>query len=478
MSLATTVVSFGEWLPDLADIGSQGLQVANNVLPDVDGYIPFTPYVPYTGFAHSSSPHTLPAQAAGMITVYDPVAAYYRFYAGGADGVLYMDIGGTGAFVARSATLTASKEWQFTPYGSLLVGVNGANTMYHTIGSATNFVTMNAPKAACAAMVGQFLMLGNLTDTSGTLRPYTLAWSAINDITNFPTPNSATAIATQSGEQTFKPEFGQINAVIGGDQFSLVFQQRAITRVTYVGPPAVFQFDELQRGRGATYLHGAIKAAGLTHYVADDGFYATDGVNVIPTGLGKIDETAMNSQPANVIGGFDQSKKCLYWNFAPQGFSLSSKLYAYHVDAHRWTSADATLRSMDQAQMGQFRGPFAFDENNILVSPMQATAGSYTLPAILTTFDSELNPAARAFVGGVKPNIEYTGTAPTITVRVGSRNDMGSSPTFTATTTPTTRTGIADVRVDAKYHRAEVQIVGQFTKATGLEFKATPSGEA
>jgi len=98
--------------------------------------------------------------------------------------------------------------------------------------------------------------------------------------------------------------------------------------------------------------------------------------------------------------------------------------------------------------------------------------------ALLTTGDVELNTAGRAFVAGVKPHVESTGTAPTVTVRIGSRNDLASVPTYTATTTPTTRTGFADFRVDAKYHRAEVQIVGNFRKATGLEFKAGPSGSA
>jgi hypothetical protein len=98
--------------------------------------------------------------------------------------------------------------------------------------------------------------------------------------------------------------------------------------------------------------------------------------------------------------------------------------------------------------------------------------------ALITTGDIEINPGGRGFVSGVKPNVESSATAPAVTVRIGGRDSLATTTAYTATTTPTTRTGFADCRVNAKYHRAEVQIVGNFDKATGVEFKAKPAGKA
>lgn len=115
----------------------------------------------------------------------------------------------------------------------------------------------------------------------------------------------------------------------------------------------------------------------------------------------------------------------------------------------------------------------AFTTSGVM-STFTGTPGS----AVIETSESELFEGMRAYVDAVKPHVESSGTAPAIGVRIGTRDDLGTTPSYTSTTGPTTRTGFCDFRSDAKYHRFELNITGNFEKVTGLEFNAQPSGSA
>lgn len=466
--MSATVYSFGEWLPDLPELGNPGVTYVNNVLPDVQGYTPYRP-LQQTGSA------TLPGTSRGLFSTYDQ-SQIYRFYAATADRLFIQSIT-TGAFVTISAALTNSTsfDWSFAQYENLIFACNKDNTMYHTVGAATDFLTATAPKAAVVGTVGQFVVVGDLRES--TDRPSVIRWSGIDEPLNWPTPNSATAIAKQSGEQELNRGFGAVQQIISGDQYALVLQEIGITRMTYVGPPAVFQFDEIERSRGAAYKLGAVKAGAITHFYAHDGFFATNGVETTPTGLGKVDRTFEENKGANVALRcvYNQNKKCVYWCFDSGVTTVSNKVFAFHTDIGKWSQADQGLRSVDTSPSSAVYGPYAFSTTNVL-STWDSTAGAIGT-AVITTGEVEINPGGRAYIDGVKPQVESAGTAPAITVRLGSRSDLGTSVSYTATTTPTTRTGYADFRVDAKYHRAEVQIVGNFDKANGIIFKSFESGE-
>lgn len=462
---------FAEFTPDLAQLGTNGLLEANNVLPDVDGYTPYTPLV--------SLAATLPGTARGMfLALGGTVPSFYQYAA--TSTLLFMGAAGGGSFSTKSAALatSTSNDWAFAQYDTLVFACNHDNTMYHTIGSSSSFITANAPKAALVAVVGQFVVLGDLRESPD--RPSAIRWSAIDDPTNFPTPNSATAIATQAGEQVLNTSFGEIQSIEGGDQHALIFQQFGITRMTYVGPPVVFQFDEISSSKGATYKFGVVKAVHNYHFHSVDGFYVTDGVSITNTGLGKIDKAVKESisGSSTIRGTFCQRKKCIFWSFFEIGQTMPNKLYAFHVDTGKWTRADQSLTMVDKSDMSSVTGPHAFSATNIYSYWPDATAGGAYGTALLTTAELEANPGGRAFLSGVKPHIESSGTAPAITVRIGSRNDLTTTPSYSATASPSSRTGFVDCRVDAKYHRAEVQIVGNFARATGLEFKAVESGSS
>lgn len=490
MSFAPTVISFGEWLPDQAELGNPGLTVATNVRPSNGGYKPFFPLTPL-----SAGKFTLPGLPRGGFVAQDayPSSSPVWYYAASGN-VIYEAAGGSGAtgtFNSRStglSTVTPAFDYQFAQFDNLVFAAAGVNgVQYHTVGSTSNFATVTGLTGTrdgrYLAVIGRFLVVANLG--SATTSASTLQWSAIDDPTNFPTPLSATATATQSGEQTLNIADGDILGVYGGDQYGIILQRGAVVRMTYVGPPVVFQFDRIDSNKGANRRYASAQAGARVGLVASDGLYITDGVSLQPIGVDRIDKSFLTADAGDVVGGvvneyvqtdaaFDSLTNSLVFATANNAATtLASRAWFYSIDQNRWTSCNQSMRTLiEQAPSTQSDGLLAFDATNVLCK-FNGAPGT----AVLTTGDLELNPGGRTFISGIKPNVESSGTAPAVTVRLGSRNDLGTSSSYTATTTPTTRTGFADVRVDAKYHRAEVQIVGTFNKATGLEFNGMPSGQ-
>lgn len=473
--MSTTVYSFGEWLPDQPEQGDH-LTVARNVLPLVSGYAPYRPL--------DTSGATLPGTP-GVVS-----NAFYAFSGGlgsvyaysGSNNIIYESASGTSPFTARG---TASGIVVFSQYENLALAVGNTYLLSkHTLGSTSNFSTLSAatlPFAESIGVVNQFIVIGNLTD-GGVSRPNTVRWNSIDQPANWPAPNSATAIASQAGEQDLHSEFGDIKAIHGTDQHAIILQRNAVTRMTYVGPPAVFQFDVIDKTSGSYFERGSCQVGGIVYFISDQGLCRTDGVTVERVGKGKVDKFFWDSVylgNQNVLNmGYEVSSGLLYIAYNTESLSTDcDRLLIYNPANDRFTYANQDLEMLltQTPEFGVGGALMAFGaQGNSIIGKLQGTAGSATIE----TGDIEINPGGRAYVDGVKPNVESSSTAPAVTVRVGSRNDLGTTPSYTATTTPTTRTGYADFRVDAKYHRAEVQIVGNFKKATGLVIKSFGTGEA
>jgi hypothetical protein len=104
----------------------------------------------------------------------------------------------------------------------------------------------------------------------------------LNDETSW--TDSAT---TQSDFQEI-PDGGTIVGITGGE-FGLILMDRSIHRMSYVGSPLVFQFDNITRNLGCYEANSVIQYQGLTFFLSDDGFYSCDGQTVKSIGGEKVD---------------------------------------------------------------------------------------------------------------------------------------------------------------------------------------------
>lgn len=159
-----------------------------------------------------------------------------------------------------------------------------------------SYVAQNEDQTLEVSSIGRvndFLVLGGAGSTLGsnTNIGYYIQWSAINDGTDWPTPNTDDARAKQSGQQSFDPRWGWVTGIAGNEFFGYVLQENAITKMTYVGGDVVFTFDRFEEGRGCRALGQFVQADDQVFFRSDRGFHRLENDQIDDIGLGQVDGT-------------------------------------------------------------------------------------------------------------------------------------------------------------------------------------------
>lgn len=500
MRAADGKVLFGEWLPDLSSLDNPGLTEAKNVRP-IDG--DYKPYFPISGVGDAMA-----ARPRGAIAALDASGAAF-LYAGTAtklyvkDGTAWTDKSGATTF-----TLATDDYWRFAQFDTSVIGTNYADVPVSIAsGGAGNFATLaasgTAPRARQIGVIGRFVVLGDTNDATNGIVPHRLQWSAIDDETNWPTPGTAGARTVQSGEQFMNAAFGAVTSIIGGDQIGIVLQRSAVSRMSYVAGDVVFQFDTIDRSRGARFPNATVQVGSVAYFIAADGFFATDGVNVIPIGDGKFDRHFFDSVDTayigRVYGAVDKINGLIYWiypgpsnsagrpnrvliyNYAEKRGSraedeielvvtgLTSATTLDGLDA-LFSSIDAVTPSLDSAVWQGGNDVLLGFDQSFKVGNFSGTPGT----AVIDSQEVEFFPGLYARISGIKALV--SGSSPALTVALGTRDDLGASVAYTDPVSPTTRTGFADFRTEARYARSRVSISGAFDYAKGMEYQINQSG--
>lgn len=234
------VIPFAEWTPDLPDLENPGATVATNVIPDFKSYRP-VPDINAYGTA-------LDTICRGAVSV------------GNNAGTTYTYAGDTAKlYEVRAATTDRSKSggystgddelWRFAHWGGTVIATNFTNpvqSIAHGGSAFADLITSTLkPKARHVAVIGDFVVLGNTTDAVDGAKPARVWWSGINDSADF-----QPSAATQSDNQGLDETGGWVQAIVSGADYGVVFQERAIHRMSYAGSPLVFQFDKVESSRG------------------------------------------------------------------------------------------------------------------------------------------------------------------------------------------------------------------------------------
>lgn len=470
-----TAIVYKEFLPDQPELGNQGLLRALNVLPRDDGYAPYQGLA-LTGQTIGSAAFVQDAFLSSGIT---KGAERVYSYAGGQFYSGNITIGG-------ASTLSPSNVG-FAQYENFVIAVSDAfQAVFHTAGATSTVGTLasngTAPPAQAIGVIGQFVVIGGLgTKNSGAQSLNAIQWSGVDAPRSWPSPGSATAIAQQAGQQDLPSIFGEVQAIHGGDQHGVVFQKRGVTRMTYVGPPAVFQFDTVSSNEGCFFVRGHLRVKNLSYFVSEQGFCRTDGVSIEHIGAGKVDREFWNSiagSSSEVQVGYDPKNDLVYFAYSTNGNQSLDKILVFNPKSGNWGQASQAMTAMvGGAISDDFSKPMrgiGTAGGQSVIGFFNATAGA----AVMETGDFEFNEGGRAYVDAIKPHVESAGTAPAATVAIGYRNDLGSTPTYTSEATQNSRTGFANTRVDAKYMRFRTTITGNFKKTTGIEVNPIPSGAA
>lgn len=506
MAKLLSQLRFGEWLPDLPEYDNPGSPMVQNALWVNGAYIP----------AHDfgSLGASISARCQGAYAAIDTNGDTH-VYVGTATQLLeYNGSSGSGGFSSRGSGFTTAdgQFWKFTEFSSpgfeaLVVASNFADPVQCIDAGDGSFAPLGGspPNAAAVATVNQFLMLGNTDESVNGPVPNRVQWCGIADPTNWAFGTLA-AQEAQAGEQFLSAVYGPITHIADGYAYGLIFQQRAVTRAYYVGGDAIFSFDTYEKQRGAYYPNSPVQLGNLVYFIAEDGFYMTDGQQVTPIGHGKVDNTFLNDASQayadRVCGAYDPVNKLIYWCYCSSGNStgIPDKCIAYNYAEQRFMattnsvsrifaskSFGFTMDTLDNVNTDLDLITPSLDDTfwqggNLQIQAFDATndygqLGGDPLDVVIDTLEAGPNAGGITYIDGVRPVV----TAPSSgsaapSVQVLSRNLENSSYETTAAAGQDARTGICNLRVAARYVRMRVSIPGGASGGFGVATGVDPYG--
>jgi hypothetical protein len=474
--MAINRVTFGEWLPDQPGVIG-ALTTAKNCYPRAVGYGPFPNEVDYSAAASANLNNVVAARGTDGTT---------RVFAGSNTKLFRLDSGDLSLDDVSATTYSDSTRWRFAQFGNKLIAGNEANTLQaYDLTTTTNFANLasDAPKAKFVTVVRDFVVTGYQT-----AYPFRVQWSGINNETTW-----AASGTTQADSQDI-PDGGNIQGVTGGE-FGLILLERSLVRMSYVGTPLIFQFDNISRNLGCFEPNSVIQWQGITYFLGDDGFYACDGQNVVNIGAEKVNRyffsTVRESEFDNMSAAIDPSKNLVIWGYPCT--DLTYRLLIYHIQTKRWSYADTTvnrvassstpavsLEGLDTFSASIDALSTSLDSRVWLGGKLQLagvsgakiiTFSGNSKTALIDTSDIETN-SNQSMITMVKPIVD-NGSA---SIAVDSRltlNEQVGFPSVTAAS-PENRVG---VRSYGRYHRVRTQPSGNnWSSAIGVDIEIQQAG--
>ena len=479
--MATTKLVFGEWMPDQPSI-SGALVDAKNVVSQALGYGPF----PTAATFSAAASENLTTLVAGKT----PANATKLFAAG---STKIFDVSGVGALTNVSKTggytpNASGDRFRFTQFGNAIIGTNNSDPIQvFTLGTSTAFADLSgsAPKCKFLTVVRDFVVTA-LTTESSTVYPARVRWSGINDETTW-----GSSQVTQADFQDI-PDGGQIVGIRGGE-FGLVLMEKGISRMSYIGTPFIFQFDNISRGKGCIAAGSIAQVQGITFFLSDDGFYLCDGQQVTAIGSEKVDRwffaNADESGFDSMSSAVDPVRKLIIWNFKTT--FAQRKLVIYNFNTKKWTYGDAgtdyisdastsatTLEGLDSISASIDALTVSLDSILYMGGKyfLGGTSGAYVVTynganATANIVTGDLNAGGRSVVTLARPLIDG-GSA---TVSVASRTLLSEQTSF-GTAVAADSDNRVSLRGNGNYHQFQVVPTGQWKTAVALDVEFQGQG--
>jgi hypothetical protein len=475
------MVPFGPWRPDLATFDTLYATEALGVYPSPTGYRPLNSFV--------NTASALTGRCRGAFTALSSTGTVFNFAGDGTKLYKQASTGASWADVSRTvggAYATATEGfWTFMQFGDIVFASNGVDDIQSfTMGSSTNFAAATG-SPAIGAFLGNVKGFGVIARLSSNVR--TMIWSGQEDVTTW-TPSATTL----SDDQTF-PDGGAIMGFAGGD-VGIVFQESAIQRMQFVGPPLAFRFDKISTNLGCNIPRSIASYQDMVFALSTDGFIMVQGgTSVNRIGYGKLDDWIfrnINQSYLNRCSAVVDPVRMVYcFGFVSNDNStgIPDQFVMYHWATGEWAHAPLShellwsasivrtgtdIDSLDALYPGGIDTvPFSLDAVEIRSNSQQFLAafddqhrsgfftGNY-MSATIETGETELTPGRKTLLRGLRPMIEGTAVTPSVTVKYRDRLQDAPSSSVDVTTNAN---GICPFRVNARYHRAQMSIPANST---------------
>lgn len=307
--------------------------VADNVLPAEGGYAPFRGPV--------RRGNGITGVVRGAELLFRPNGA--PFIVGGTDDGLFVRSGTTLVEQDGYQPLPPGESWDFAQFNNFVIATSPGNPPQYipdyTVGEAWETLPGNPPEAKYAERFADFLMLGCIEGAESRIQ-----WSSYNSPAGPWLATGLTATTNQAGYNDLNPRFGPVTALSGG-RYPMVFQERAVWLMQYVGPPTIWNVSLASEDRGCIAPFSVVTVGAQTFFLSQDGFWLTNGSEFVPIGSQKVNrwffETADNATLSRVQGAVDWRNKCIIWAFRTVSSSVDGfdKCMVYSWEENRFSTA-------------------------------------------------------------------------------------------------------------------------------------------
>lgn len=473
---------FGPFLPDQPDYQNVGTEEARNVLPLTNGYASLRSFQRYS--------NTIPGRCMGAVAVRDSTETVANYCGDETD--LYKLSGLD--WVSAATGLQANEFWDFAQFGDVLIAAAyESNLQSLTIPGAT-FAELVAIRAYTVETVRNFVVIGNTFDATDGAQPFRLRWCARGDHTDW-TPSASTL----AGFQSIPAHGGPVRRIVGRE-YGLVFQERAISRMTYTAQvigstPVVWQVDEIERGIGTPSPRSVVEFAGMTAFFAEDGFrMLREGSRSTPIDDDTVSRTVLadinSAYLDRITGAVDVNSQTIYWAYPSSGATQGrpNRLVLYRYGINRWAFADDELEHLYESatpavDIDTDLGPDdvsaeaagsldddvwkggGFQLGIILGAGELSFLDGPPRSGVLTTGESAPSGRQKTFVRAVRPLVDLGAGA---TIQIGYRDRLSDSVVWTDPV-PVSDDGSHKFRVRARYLRARVITADDFRDAVGVQ---------
>ena len=490
------MIEFGDLRADLPSYENSGALVVDNVLPLAKGYKSLAGFQALSGTGLSNP-------AVGLFTSFSATGS--TNYAGDAtklyqmdSSLVFQDKSKSGGY-NNSTTENARDFWAFTQFGSNIIATNFAdNIQKFEEGVDSAFSDLIALKAKFIAVIRDFVVVGH-TNESSVEYNQRVKWSGINDSSTW-TPSQA----TQSGFQDIVGSHGNIQAIVGGESAGVIFMEKAIYRMSYVGVPLVFQFDKIADNIGAFAPKSVASYGNMVFFLAQDGFYKlTGGQQLTPIGNGKIDNFFFDDLSSNLDGitsAIDPNNSIVVWSYRGSGATgtTNNKLLIYNYAVDKWSTgsgqdlefiasasqeAFTTLESLDVLgdldNLPKSLDSYFYKEGIVGLAGFNSANkfGKFianSLSATVDTTEFEGAKGKRSTLIECRPIVDGTSNTSVTVTPITRQSQLDTTTTGTAV--DTNDTGTCPLRSTSRYHRIRVSVTGNFNTLSGVDIEARPEG--
>lgn len=398
--------------------------------------------------------------------------------------------------VERTYNTGDSDLWNFVKWNTQIIGTNGFDQPQSITLGGTEFDLLHAdaPVAKCLGVVANdFLVLGYV-GSPGAEVSNRIQWSGNNDLTSW-----GTVPATQADFNDMKGDGGAIQHISSG-YVGYVFQEHSIQVMRYIGPPVVFQIDEVEPRSGTPAKNSVARIGPFAFYLGHDGFKVFNGSNSQSIGIDKVDLTFWDEVDKTylhrVYAAIDVTRNIVMWAYPTTAATNGNpdKILCYNWKNQRWSFLDQTCEILSGSLSSGYTME-TLDNLNSSIDALTITLDSdfykggaqqmsmfdtshqmnnftgTAMAAVVQT--AELNPLNReVFFNMVRPLTDAT-----CTLKVYTRGSQQDSQTASSAYSLNSYDSTFSVREDSRYFKFELTTSGDFDYIQGIEFDPKKSGD-